>query len=57
MTLSRASSRVIVQLPLYRSNLVLDIFKKTLDIEHVIKYSRVDGCEGAPKSGWWTRAA
>ena len=48
---------VIVQLPLYRSNQALDIFKKTLDIWKVMKYAGVDECEGAPESGGWTKAA
>jgi hypothetical protein len=51
------SSRVIVQLPLYRSNQALDIFKITLDIWKVMKYAGVDECEGAPESGGWTKAA
>src|SRR5450759_4831142 len=41
---------VIVQLPLYRSNQALDIFKITLDIWKVMKYAWVDECEGAPES-------
>ena len=54
-TLAKIS--VIVQLPLYRSNQALDIFKKTLDIWKVMKYAGVDECEGAPESGGWTKAA
>ncbi len=49
--------KVIVQLPLYRSNQALDIFKITLDIWKVMKYAGVDECEGAPESGGWTKAA
>src|ERR1035437_10403309 len=41
-----ASFPVIVQLPLYRSNQALDIFKITLDIWKVMKYAGVDECEG-----------
>jgi hypothetical protein len=48
---------VIVQLPLYRSNQALDIFKRTLDIWKGMKYAGVDECEGAPESGGWTKAA
>src|ERR1035437_2526953 len=55
--LSIDTFHVIVQLPLYRSNQALDIFKKTLDIWKVMKYAGVDEGEGAPESGGWTTAA
>jgi hypothetical protein len=54
---SDLSRTVIVQLPLYRSNQALDIFKKTLDIWKVMKYAGVDECAGASESGGWTKAA